>query len=126
MKVRPLRLKWISIPAAVSLVCLSLSACRSAFVQTAIINHSGGPVQLVEVDYPSASFGTQEIANDATYHYRFKIQDSGPVKITFTANSNTAYNATGPTLTEGQQGNLTITLEANGKVDWYSQLSTAK
>ena len=121
-----MKLKSICLPIAVFLTCLSLSACHSAFVQTSIVNHSGGPVQLIEVDYPSASFGTQEIANDATYQYRFKIQDSGPVKITFTGNSNKTYTATGPTLSEGQQGNLTITLEANGKVSWTPQLSGGK
>ncbi|MGC2604815.1 MAG: hypothetical protein WA419_04605, partial [Silvibacterium sp.] len=109
---------------AALLACLSLSACHSAFVQTSIVNHTGKMVQLVEVDYPSASFGTQQIADNATYHYHFKIQGSGPVKITFTGDADKAYSATGPTLEPGQQGSLTITLESDGKVTWTPALSS--
>jgi hypothetical protein len=119
-------LKKTCISSATLFACLFLLACRSAFVQTAIVNHSGNAVQLIEVDYPSASFGTQEIANNTTYHYRFKIQDSGPVKITFTGAGNKTYTATGPNLTQGQQGALVITLDADGKVTWAPELTTAK
>jgi hypothetical protein len=106
--------------------CLSLSACRSAFVQTAIVNHTGGAVRLIEVDYPSASFGTQQIAGGSTYQYRFKIQDSGPAKITYTEADNTVRTSTGPTLNEGQQGSLSITLERGGEVTWTPELSPSK
>ena len=108
------------------LACLSLSACHSAFVQTSIVNHTGKTVQLVEVDYPSASFGTQQIADGATYHYHFKVQDSGPVKIAFTGDAGKTFSATGPTLEPGQQGNLTITLENDGKVTWTPALSSPR
>lgn len=121
-----IRAKKICIPAAAFLVCLSLSACRSAYVQTAIVNHSGNTARLIEVDYPDASFGVQQILNSATFHYRFKILGSGPVKIAFTGNTGTAFTATGPTLSEGQQGSLTITLENDGKVTWAPELSDPK
>lgn len=115
---------WIS--SAALLACLSFSACRSAFVQTAIVNRTGGTVRLIEVDYPSASFGTQEIADGGTYQYRFKIQDSGPVKITYTGSDNSVRTSTGPTLKEGEQGSLAITLESGGRVTWRPQLSSSK
>lgn len=105
------------------LACLSLSACRSAFVQADIINHTGGPVQLIEVDYPDASFGTQQIAPGAIYQYRFKILDSGPVKISFTGPDYKTWTATGPSVHLGQQGKLVITLDRGGKVDWAPALS---
>jgi hypothetical protein len=121
-----LRLKTTWISSVALLACLSLSACRSAFVQTAIVNRSGAAVHLIEVDYPSASFGTQEIADGGTYQYRFKIQDSGPVKITYTGADNTVRFSTGPTLNQGQQGSLAITLEPGGKVTWAPELSSSK
>lgn len=121
-----IRLNKMGVSAAAFLACLSLSACRSAFVQASIVNHSGSTAQLIEVDYPSASFGTQQLANNTTYHYRFKILDSGPVKIAFTGDGGKAYTSTGPTLNEGQQGSLTITLESDGKVTWAPELSTPK
>jgi hypothetical protein len=119
-------LKKTCLFAATFLACLSLSACRSAFVQTSIVNHSGGAVTLVEVDYPSASFGTQQIASGDTFNYRFKIQDSGPVKISYADRGNKSYASAGPVLNQGQQGTLTITLEPDGKVVWIPELSTAK
>lgn len=121
-----IRLKTTWISSAALLACLTLSACRSAFVQTAIMNHSGAPVRLIEVDYPSASFGTQQIADGSTFQYRFKIQDSGSVKITYTGADNSVRTSTGPTLTEGQRGSLTITLERGGKVAWSPELSSSK
>lgn len=103
--------------------CFSLSACQSAFVQADIINHTGGPVQIVEVDYPDASFGTQQIAPGDTYQYRFKILDSGPVKISFTGPGHKTWTATGPSVHQGQHGKLVITLDRGGKVDWAPVLS---
>jgi hypothetical protein len=108
------------------LLCLSLAACRSAFVQTTILNQTGNPVRLIEVDYPSASFGTQQIANNAAYDYSFKIQGSGQVTISFTGDNNKIHTSTGPALTEGQQGSLAITLGKNDEVSWLPKLSTAK
>lgn len=105
---------------------VTLPGCRSAFVQTAIVNHTGDTVRLIEVDYPSASFGTQQIAENATFNYRFKVQDSGPVTITFTGDHGDLHTATGPTLNEGQHGNLTITLGNNGSVTWTPELFTSK
>lgn len=112
--------------AAVIFATVSLSACRSAYIQTFIINQSGRPVHLIEVDYPSASFGTQEIANGAIFMYRFKVQDSGPVKISFVDSHNQAHTASGPKLTEGQAGSLTITVGGDEKVSWGSRLSPSK
>lgn len=104
-------------------ICFSLVACRSAFVQADIVNHTGGTVQLIEVDYPDASFGTQQIAPGATYQYRFKILDSGPLKISFTGFDNKAWTATGPSVHQNQEGKLVITLDPNGKVDWKPEFS---
>lgn len=108
------------------MACLSLTACRSAFVQTAIVNHTGNTVRLIEVDYPSASFGTQQIADNATFRYRFKIQDSGPVTISYTTVDQQNHTATGPTLVQGEQGTLTIAIGNDGKVSWVPVLTTSK
>lgn len=99
-----------------------LSGCRSAFVETTIENTSPGELRLIEVDYPSASFGTQTLGAHSMYHYRFKIQGSGPVTISFTDNAGKAHSVTGPTLEEGQQGQLTISVDPAYKVDWKQSL----
>lgn len=104
---------------------LTLAACRSAFVQADIVNQTGSTVQLIEVDYPDASFGTQQIAAGATYQYRFKILDSGSMKISFTGPDHKVYTASGPAVHQGQQGKLVITLDHDGKVHWTPVLSEA-
>jgi hypothetical protein len=118
-------LKKTCASAAAVLACFSLSACSSPYVQSTIVNHTGGRVQLIEVDYPSASFGTQQIDSNATYHYRFKVMLSGPVKITYTGAGNRIHAVTGPTLTQGQRGTLIITLDGNGKVIWTPRLTAS-
>ncbi|MBT9330729.1 hypothetical protein D0Y96_006705 [Acidipila sp. 4G-K13] len=110
------------LPAAVG-ICL-LSGCRSRYVQTTITNHTDTPLRLIEVDYPSASFGTDQIAPQQAFHYRFKVQGSGPVTITFTGDSGKPTNATGPQLSEGEQGTLQVSVEAGDHVKWATDLVT--
>jgi hypothetical protein len=117
-------IKRLAALAAVFL-CLALSACHSPYVETTITNRTGAAVSLIEVDYPDASFGTQQIAVGETFHYRFKIlgPTPGPVKISFTTPDRKVHTATGPTLNPGQQGTLSVSLDADGHVEWASGLS---
>ena len=82
-----------------------------------------GPVTLLEVDYPSASFGVGALASGAEYQYRFKIQGSGPVKLQFTDASGKTHTASGPVVTEGEQGTLLITISPADDVSWLPNLS---
>jgi hypothetical protein len=102
----------------------TLTGCHSAFVETTIDNRGPAPVRLVEVDYPSASFGVGSLNANAKYHYHFKIQGSGPVKIEFTDAAGKLHSSQGPVLTQGQEGNLTIAIDPAGQVEWHSALST--
>jgi hypothetical protein len=95
-----------------------LTGCHSTFVQATIVNHSGTPLRLVEVDYPSASFGTTNLNNAAEYHYRFKIQGSGTVKLNFVDATGKAHHAVGPELDEGQEGTLLVTIDESHNVSW--------
>jgi hypothetical protein len=109
-----------------ALAALSPIACRSAFVETTIQNDSPAPARLIEVDYPSASFGTQSLDAHSAYHYHFKIQGSGPITLTFTDPTGKAHTATGPVLSQGQQGDLKIAIDPSGNVSWVSHLFNAK
>lgn len=110
----------------VSLFLLLLGGCRSAFVSATITNHSGASISLIEVDYPNASFGVGSLAPEAKFPYRFKIQGSGPVKMQFTDASGKTHSATGPQLAEGEQGSLSISIDASNNVSWEPNLSKAK
>jgi hypothetical protein len=104
----------------------ALSACRSATVDASIENRSSSPIQLVEVDYPSASFGTGSIAAHGQFHYRFKIQGSRAVKLHYVDSANKSRDFTGPELQEGQQGSLTIIINPDGNVEWKPLLATLR
>ena len=105
------------------LISFLLSGCRSAYVSTTITNNSAAQVTLLEVDYPSASFGVGSLAPGAQYHYRFKIQGGGPVKLQFTDASGKMHTASGPDLQEGEQGTLQINIDATGNISWVPNLT---
>jgi len=114
-------------PAAALLILLfcfvAFAGCRSAFVSTTITNNSAAQVTLIEVNYPSASFGVGALAPGAQYHYRFKIQGGGPIRIQFADASGKAHTASGPDLQQGEQGTLQINIESSGSISWIPNLT---
>jgi hypothetical protein len=100
----------------------ALAGCKSPYISTTITNNTGGPVALVEVDYPSASFGKDSLAAGATYPYRFKIIGSGPTKVSWTDAARHDHTSSGPSLHDGQHGQLTIVLTPAG-ASWSSHLT---
>jgi hypothetical protein len=109
--------------AIVLLAVLFFSACHSYHIDATIENRTGVDIQLLEVDYPSASFGADHIASGATYHYRFQVRDSGPIKITYTGPDQKQVQIAGPTLVERQQGQIKIVLLPGGKAQFIPQLT---
>ena len=99
-----------------------VSGCKSPYVSVTVKNDTGEAVTLVEVDYPSASFGRESLAAGAVYPYRFKILGSGATKVSWTDAARKQHSSTGPELYEGQHGQLGITLMATG-AQWSEQLT---
>jgi len=96
-----------------SLAAASLLAsigCHSAYIEATVINTTSTPVSLVEVDYPSASFGRETLAAGADYHYRFKVLGQGATKVLWTDAAHQEHTVPGPVLHEDDEGTLTITL----------------
>jgi hypothetical protein len=108
------------------LAVFCISACRSAYVETTLENDGSAPLRLIEVDYPSASFGMQSLDAHGTFHYRFKVQGSGPITITWTDAGGKSHTAAGPVLKEGQQGTLRITINPSVNASWDQSLSAGK
>jgi len=98
------------------------SACHSYHIDATVENHTGTSIQLLEVDCPSASFGADSLATDASFQYRFQVRGSGQLKMQYTAANGQTVQITGPTLTERQQGTLEIVLEPGGKAEFHAQL----
>jgi hypothetical protein len=110
----------LAVAAALSLI--NLAGCHSAHIDATIANRTAGPLTLIEVDYPSASFGTQTLAPGADYHYRFKVLGSGPTTVQWTDAANHDHKSTGPTLDEKDEGSLTLVFNANGAL-WLEQFT---
>lgn len=102
---------------------VALSACHSSHVDINVQNQTGAPIRLLEVDYPSASFGSDVLAAGATFHYRIQVQGGGPVKVQYTAGDGRQPQIQGPALAENQEGTLEIVLLPNGKAEFMPHLS---
>jgi len=110
---------------ATTAALLLLAGCSSPYVQTIVANRTGGDIADLQVDYPSASFGTDKLPNDADFKYRFKIQGSGPIKLSYTDAGHHDLAISGPNLYEGQRGILRITINLPDNAIFSPQLSPA-
>ncbi len=98
---------------------LPVTGCHSPYVEATVSNHTSQPLLLVEVNYPSASFGTQSLVPGADFHYRFKVLGSGNMKLTYTDSAHHDQKSEGPFLKEGTEGPITITIGPEG-THWES------
>jgi hypothetical protein len=101
------------------------TACRSSHIEVTTENRTGTPVRLLEIDYPSASFGRDSLASGAAYPYRIQVQGSGPVKVQYTAADGRQVQIQGPSLAERQDGSLEIVLLPGGKAEFHPHLSAS-
>ncbi len=108
-------------PAALTFV----AGCHSAYIDATLVNQTDKQVSLVELDYPSASFGTQVLAPNQSFHYRFKVLGTGKLKLIYTDTANKEHTISGPQLGEGDEGSLTVTIQPSG-IQWGSQLKGRK
>ncbi len=100
-----------------------LTGCKSAFIQTTVINNTEEQIELLEVDYPSASFGTENLVPGAQFHYRFKVLGSGVTKLLWTDAAHKDHTLTGPALKEDDEGSMTITFTPAGP-KWVESIHT--
>jgi hypothetical protein len=112
------------LPVAFVIASAFLVGCHSYHIDTTIENRTGAPVQLLEVDYPSASFGDDRLDAGAVFHYRFQVRGSGQLAIQYTDASGREIHIKGPTLVERQQGQLQVVLEPDGKAAFVPQLTS--
>jgi hypothetical protein len=102
---------------------LAVSGCRSYHVEIMVENRTGTSIQLLEVDYPSASFGADRLAADAELYYRIQTRGEGTVKVQYTATGGHQEKLSGPMLYERQEGSLLIVLLPGGKAEFRPRLT---
>jgi hypothetical protein len=113
---------WI-LPALLLPALLWAVGCHSYHIETTVENRTGEVIRLLEVDYPSASFGSDRLAAGAVLHYRIQLRGSGPLQVAYTASDGRQVRVDGPVLAEPQEGRLGIVLLAGGKAEFLPQLT---
>ena len=102
-----------------------LTACHSPHIDVTVQNRTGTPIRLLEVDYPSASFGSDVLANGATMRYRIQVQGTGPLKVQYNSGDGRQAQIDGPSLAERQEGTLEIDLLPGARAEFHPHLSGA-
>lgn len=105
------------------LTSAAIIACRSRHVEITVENRTGASIQLLEVDYPSASFGADALPAYGHLNYAIQVRGTGPVKMQYKATGGAQQLISGPSLTEGAEGSLQIVLLPDGKAEFTPQLS---
>ena len=107
------------------LTTLTLSACHSYHVESTVINNTGHALELLEVQYPSASFGANHMEPGEVLHYRIQILGQGTLKVHYFTGlgHQVETTVTGPELHETQEGTLEILLKPEGKADFLPHLN---
>jgi hypothetical protein len=113
---------WVAM-ALLGLCAVSMPACHSYHIEASIENRTGAPITLLEVDYPTASFGSDIVPADAVFHHRFQTRDSGPITVEYTGAHGRQIQVKGPTLHEKQEGSIEIVLLPDGKVEFHPALN---
>ena len=109
---------------AILLIGLSLfTACHSYHIEATVENRTGGTVTLLEVDYPSASFGSDTLAPDGVFHHRIQTRGNGPINVQYTGPHGRAVQVQGPDIYEQQDGSIQIVLLPNGKAEFHPALT---
>lgn len=100
-----------------------LIACHSSHIDVTVQNRTGGPIRLLEIDYPTASFGSDALADGATMHYRIQVQGTGPLRVQYNSADGRQARVDGPSLAERQEGTLDIQLLPGSKAEFHPRLS---
>jgi len=102
---------------------ITAAGCHSYHIEATVENRTGAPIQLLEVDYPTASFGVNALAAGETFHYRIQLRGSGPLKVQYTGADRRQAQIVGPQVAERQEGRLQIVLLPGGKAEFHPQLT---
>jgi hypothetical protein len=101
------------------------AGCHSYHIETTVVNRTGGAIKLLEVEYPSASFGANTLAVGDSFHYRIQLRGAGALKLRYTGSDGQQRQIEGPLLAEPQEGRLELVLLPVGKLEIHSELTDA-
>ncbi|MGA7243599.1 MAG: hypothetical protein WBX19_10465 [Terracidiphilus sp.] len=114
--------KFITRPTLLAIL-VAVAGCHSHHIEATIENHTGAAITLLEVDYPSASFGADILEPDGTFHHRIQTRGNGSISVQYTGTGSRTVQINGPTLREGQEGSIEIVLLPDGKAEFHPSLT---
>jgi hypothetical protein len=100
-----------------------ITGCRSYHVLITVENRTGAAIQLLEVDYPSASFGADTLSSGGRLSYSIQVRGTSPIKVQYKSAYGAQRQISGPSLTEKDEGRLEIVLLPDGKAEFTPQLT---
>jgi len=106
-----------------AMVAAWAAGCHSYHIETTVENRTGGAIQLLEVEYPSASFGANSLAPGEVFSYRIQLRGNGSLKVQYTGGDGRLVQVEGPAMAEPQEGKMEIVLLPGGKAEFRPQLS---
>ena len=113
-----MKLRRATLAAILPLAAIFAAGCHSYHIDMTVENRTGGAIQLLEVDYPSASFGANSLAAGEQFHYRIQLRGSGPIKVQYTDSGGRQVQIEGPVLAEPEHGAMAIFLLPDGRVEF--------
>jgi hypothetical protein len=81
-----------------------------------LVNTSAEPLSTIIVDYPSATFGKNQLAPGETFSSPVKLTDTGPLKVQFTDAKGASHTVAGPVVHRNEEGLIEIRLDQNSAV----------
>jgi hypothetical protein len=93
-----------------------LAGCRAHMVTIKLVNTSVGTLSTIIVDYPSATFGKDQLAPGETFSSPVKLTDTGPLKLQFTDAKGVSHTVAGPVVHRNDEGLIEVRLDQNGAV----------
>lgn len=104
---------------------LGVAGCHSYHVEATVENRTGQELKLVEVSYPSATFGADKMEPGAVLHYRMQFIGSGQMKVHYWTGTGQLQETVipGPELHEQQEGRIGIVLEPGGKAEFTPEVT---
>ena len=104
--------------------CIALfTGCHSYHIEATVKNDTGGPISLLEVDYPTASFGADAVPAGDEVHHRIQTRGNGLLKLQYTDATGKQVQINGPSLSEKQEGRIEIDLLPGGKAEFHPALN---
>ena len=105
------------------LIAPFFTACHSRQVDVTVDNYTGAAIQQLDVDYPTASFGSNSLDANAEFKYRIQLRGQGAVKVQYVTTQRQTVKIAGPALVEDQEGRLIIVLLPEGKAEFHPELT---